>query len=191
MSGTAPFIAGLAIFFGAHLYSAFRSRGEASIEARIGRLPYRGAYAVVSFLGLALLIHGYADLRGAVPVWDPPLWTRHLALTLMAPAIVLFVAAECPTGKIKATLKHPMLVGVKIWAISHLAANGDAASIILFGAFLAFAVIDRIMVKRREAPPMPPATAKGDIIAVVVGAGLYLAIVFYGHEWLIGVPIMY
>lgn len=186
----ALFIAGLAIFFGAHFFSAFRRRGEGALDQTIGPKAYRGLFAVVSFLGLGLMIYGFGEVRGTIPVWDPPDWTRHVVLLLMLPALILLVAAECPPGYIRRATKHPMLAGIKIWAFSHLLANGDLASILMFGAFLAFAVIDRIAVKKRS-QEMAAAQAKGDVIAVVVGLALYVVIAFYAHEWLIGVPVVY
>lgn len=190
MDPTVTFGLGMAVFFGAHGFAAFRSRGPGSMPERLGAIPYRAGFAAVSLLGLVLLIYGYGDLRGAAPVFYPPDWTRHVPLALMAPALILFVAAEAPMGHIKRIVKHPMLAGTKLWAFSHLVANGDLASVILFGAFLAFAVVDRIVVKRREASPGKPATIKGDIVAVVLGLGFYVAIVVWAHEAIIGVPVV-
>jgi len=183
---------GMAIFFGAHLFAAFRPRGAGDLRVRMGESVYRAAFSVVSIAGLALLIVGYGDVRGAPSLWFPPEWARHIPMALMLPAMIFFVAAEAPMGRIKRAAKHPMLAGVKLWAFGHLAANGDLPSVILFGAFLAYAVLDRIVVKRRAAPSQPtPVTAKGDVIAVVGGIGLYLVIVLWAHTALIGVPVIY
>jgi len=191
MQPTVTFGLGLAVFFGAHLFAAFRPRGASSLPERMGRNAYRGAFSVISLAGLVLLILGYDDLRGYAPVWRPDLWTRHIPMALMAPAMILFVAAEAPAGRIKRAVKHPMLAGVKLWAIGHLAANGDLPSILLFGAFLAFAIVDIIVVKRRDTGQSEAAISpRGDVIAVVGGVILYLAFLFYLHEALIGVPVL-
>ena len=187
MSDTILFAIGMAVFFGAHLFAAFRPR---DLPERMGRNRYRGLFSLVSIAGLVLLIVGYAGVRNLWPVWDPPLWTRHIPMLLMIPAMILFVAAELPTGRIKRTAKHPMLAGVKLWAAGHLVANGDLASIVLFGAFLAYAVLDRIVVKRRDAPPPAAVSTRSDVIAVVAGLALYLLIVFWAHAALIGVPVI-
>ncbi len=123
-------------------------------------------------------------------MWYPPHWTRHIVEVLMWPASIAVVAAYIP-GNIKRVLKHPMLVGVKTWAVAHLCANGDLGGIILFGAVLAWAVYDRITLKRRSdtgAPPIPVGALTNDIIAVVVGTILYLALGFLFHPAVIGVP---
>ena len=120
-----------------------------------GEGPDKGLDPLVSLLGVVLIAVGFGRYRAAgyIPVWDPPTWTRHLALLLVWFAFVSVAAAYLP-GRIKARLKHPMLTGVKIWALAHLLANGDLGSILLFGAILVWAVLARISAKRRdEGPP--------------------------------------
>ena len=122
-------------------------------------------------------------------LWVPPLWTRHLAVGLMWPAIIALVAAYVPS-RIHTMLKHPMLVAIKIWALAHLLANGDLAALVLFGSFLAFAVYDRISVKKRHA--LGPIGAKtgpwyNDLIVLGVGTALYLVILLWAHQLVIGV----
>lgn len=187
MTDATLFAIGMALFFAAHLFAAFRPR---DLPERMGRSRYRGLFSLVSIAGLVLLIVGYGGVANLWPVWDPPLWTRHVPMLLMIPAMILFVAAELPAGRIKRAAKHPMLAGVKLWAAGHLVANGDLASILLFGAFLAFAVVDRIVVKRREAPPPAAVSTRSDVIAVVGGLALYALIVFWAHAALIGVPVI-
>lgn len=191
MGSLSYLVVGLALFFGAHLFSTFRSRQPGNIVERIGFGRYMGLYSLVSLAGLVLIVIGYANLRNLIPIWDPPLWTRHIPLTLMLPSTILLIAAYAPAGYIKAFIKHPMLAGVKIWAFAHLCANGDLASILLFGAFLAFGVIDRIVVKRRGDPMEGKSPSPlGDTIAVVGGVAAYGAIAFWAHPTLIGVPVM-
>jgi uncharacterized membrane protein len=184
-------IVGLIVFLGAHVFVSRRGEREALI-ARIGRGPYLGLFSLVSIVGLVLLGFGFARYRaeGIIPIWYPPAWTRHIVVVLMWPASVAVVAAYIP-GDIKRVLKHPMLVGVKIWAFAHLCANGDLGGIILFGSVLAWAVYDRITLKRRAdsgAPPIPVGGRRNDIIAIIVGTILYLALGLVFHPVVIGVP---
>jgi len=188
-------VLGLVIFLGTHSFSMARERRIALI-GRIGEGPYKGLYSLLSLAGVVLISIGYGQYRasGYVPVWDPPVWTRHLALLLVLIAFICFVAAYLP-GHIKAGLKHPMLAGVKIWAFAHLIANGDLGSILLFGSFLAWAVLARISAKRRDVAAQHGGTAapagwRNDILAVVIGTVIYLAFVFWLHPLLIGVSVL-
>jgi uncharacterized membrane protein len=188
-------ILGLVIFLGTHSFSMARG-SRAALIAKIGEGPYKGLYSLVSLGGIVLIVIGYGQYRagGYIPVWDPPVWTRHLALLLVWIAFILFYAAYAP-GHIKARLKHPMLAGVKIWAFAHLLANGDLGSILLFGSILVWAVLARISVKRRDVAAQHGGTAapagwRNDVLAVVVGTAIYLAFVFWLHPWLIGVPVL-
>ena len=111
----------------------------------------------------------------------------------MLPSLILLAASQLPTGAIKKAVKHPMLVAVKLWAFGHLLANGELNSVILFGSFLAYAVIDRIAVKKRgDNGPARDAAASvmSDVGAVVIGGGLYVAILIWLHPILFGVAIM-
>jgi len=189
--GLAVEILGLILFLGAHVFVSRRGEREALIS-RIGRGPYLGLFSLVSIVGLLLIGFGFARYRaeGLIPVWYPPSWTRQIVVALMWPASIAVVAAYIP-GDIKRVLKHPMLVGVKIWAFAHLCANGDLGGIILFGSVLAWAVYDRITLKRRSdpgAPPIPAGGRRNDIIAIIVGTILYLALGFVFHPIVVGLP---
>ena len=185
-------ILGLALFLGSHTFTTFR-QPRAAMIARLGEGGYKVAYSGVALLGFVLIAYGFGAYRagGYIPVWEPPTTLRHVALLLMWPAFIALVAAYSP-GAIKRRLKHPMLVAVKIWALAHLLANGDLGSILLFGSFLAWAVYDRIAVKKRELTEpkaVEPGSARGDIVAVVLGTALYVAMMFL-HPLLIGVKVM-
>ena len=188
----AAFLGGLAIFFATHYFTAFRLRTEGGLAQRMGRGPYMGLYSVVTLVGFVLMVWGFANLKPWIPIWTPPVWTRHIAMLLMLPATVLIVAAYLPTGFIKRAVRHPMLAAVKLWAFAHLIANGDLASIILFGAFLIYGVVDRIAVKRRGDVGAANATPNiiGDFLALGIGGGLYAAIIYYLHPLLFGVPVI-
>jgi len=187
-------VAGLFLFFGAHLFSAFRSRAPGKdLRQRLGYAPYMGLYSLFAIAGFVLIIIGYDQARWAGSLYFPPVWGRHVTMALMLPAMIALAAAYLPAGRIKKALKHPMLVAVKLWALGHLIANGEWNSVLLFTSFLAYAVIDRIAVKKRGDNGPDPATAPsalGDIGALVIGIGAYLVFVFHLHEWLIGVPVV-
>lgn len=189
--GLAVEILGLVIFLGAHVFVTMRDH-RAALIARIGEWPYRGLFSLVSIVGIVLIGYGFASYRnaGLIVIWNPPGWTHHIVEALMWPASIMIVAAYIP-GNIKRVLKHPMLVGVKTWAFAHLCANGDLGGIILFGAVLAWAVFDRITLKRRSdpgAPPIPVGGGRNDIIAIIVGTIVYLALGVVFHPLVIGLP---
>ena len=186
-------IFGLVLFLGTHLVTT-RRKLRATLIARMGEGPYKIVYALAVATGLVLIVWGFASYRqtGWVDVWYPPVWTRHLALLLVWPAFVFVAAAYLP-GRIKTTLKHPMLVGVKLWAVAHLLANGDLGSILLFGSFLAWAVYDRISLKRR--PDAAPSAAiaqsgwRNDVIAIAIGTLAWFVVARWLHTLLIGVQV--
>ncbi|MGY4288312.1 putative membrane protein [Bradyrhizobium sp. LM2.7] len=182
-----------AVFCAACVHHQTR-RAQAQAIARLGEGTYKILYALVSLAGLALIIWGFAHYRatGWIDVWYPPKAMKHITIALMLPAVILVVASYL-RGRIYATLKHPMLAGIKLWAVAHLLANGDLGSIILFGSFLGWAVYDRISLKYRTdagAPPIPVGGVTNDLIAVAVGVVAYLALAFAFHPVVIGVPVM-
>jgi len=187
-------IVGLALFLGCHLLPVF-SRGRATIRARLGEGAFKGLFSLVSAVGLVLIVIGFAAAReaGSPVVWTPPAAMRHITMLIMLPVFIFLIAAYVP-GHIKAALKHPMLVAVKLWALAHLLTNGDLAGIVLFGSFLAWAVIDRISVKRRApaagAGALAPAAWRNDALAIAGGLAVYAAFVMGLHLMLIGVPIL-
>jgi uncharacterized membrane protein len=183
-------IAGLVLFLGAHTFTTMREARNAAI-ARIGEGPYKGLYSLASAVGLVLIVWGFGRYRsgGYVPVWDPPSWLHPVALILMWVSFVALVAAYAPAGRIKGMLRHPMLVGVKAWALAHLLVNGDLGSLLLFAAFLAWAVYDRIALKRRGDAGAPASGfTAGDAISLVLGSAAYAAM-FWLHPPVFGVPI--
>lgn len=184
-------ILGLVLFLGVHAFTMRRTSRDALV-ARLGDARYKLAYTVVSGIGLVLIIYGFGLYRrtGWVDVWTPPVWTRHLALLLVWPAFVCFVAAYVPS-RIRTALKHPMLAGVKLWATAHLLANGDLGSILLFGSFLAWAVAARISLKRRPGATIPPAPASpvGDVAVIVVGTAAWFIFARWLHPMWIGVAV--
>src|SRR6266508_1220536 len=190
--GLVVLVSGLVLFLGPHAFVSMRAQ-RASLIGRYGEGTYKVLFSFIALVGLTLIGVGFARYRafGWIDVWYPLTWTRHLAIALMWPAVVLVVAAYIP-GHIKRTTKHPMLAGVKLWAFAHLIANGDVGSIVLFGSILVWAVFDRISLKHRTdpgAPPMPVGGLTNDLLAVIVGTIVYLALAFVFHPAIIGVPV--
>lgn len=186
------FFGGLVLFFGTHVFSAYRNRSGDGLPDIIGRGPYMALYSLLSGVGLVALIWGYAMIKPWIYLGTPPSWMKHITMALMLPAIILIVAAYVPTGFIKKAVKHPMLTAVKLWALAHLLVNWDVGSLILFGSFLVFGVIDRIAVKRRGDVGAANATPNvlGDLISIAVGAALYGLLVYQLHAILFGVSIL-
>jgi uncharacterized membrane protein len=186
-------ILGLVLFLGVHSVSIVSADGRNRLVKQMGEGPWKGLYSLVSLAGFVLIVVGYSAARQApVLLYTLPNGFRHLAAVLMLPVFVLLLAAYLP-GRIKTATKHPMLLAVKLWALAHLLANGTLADVLLFGGFLAWAVVDRISVKRRTAAgqlragPVLPGSKANDAIALVGGLGLYVLFVVWAHAWLIGV----
>ena len=180
-------ILGLVLFFGIHavriVAGPFR---DAQVAASPGR--WKGLYSLIAAAGLGLIIWGWMQYRLMAPqLYDPPVWGRHLAMALVLPAFILLAGANGPVGRIKATVRHPMLIGVILWSIAHLLANGDQASVMLFGAFLAFGVIDLISVLGRREPAPVATKPMADLIMVVAGTVLYALFVMFLHRVFFGV----
>ena len=184
-------VLGLVVLLGAHVFVTFRG-ARADVIEKLGLNGYRALFALVSVVGLALIVWGYGQYRAhdLIQVWSPPAFMRHLTEGLMLFAVIFFTAAFIPSH-IKAKAKHPMLAGVKAWALAHLLSNGDLGSILLFGAFLAWGVYARIAAKRRgdAGTATAPAGWTNDIIVVVLGIVIYLALGYAFHPMVIGVPV--
>jgi uncharacterized membrane protein len=184
---------GLAIFLGVHLVPA-SSKLHGRLEAAIGEGPYKGLFSLASLIGLGLVIWGYALARAEGPalLYEPPIWLRHVTMLLMLPVFVLALAAYLP-GRISAAVHHPLITAVKTWAFAHLLSNGDTASALLFASFLAWGIVARISLKRREAAGLVRVRTgplRNDLIALVAGLAIYAAFVARLHAWLIGVPLI-
>lgn len=179
---------GLALFLGMHSTAIVGLRDPA--VDKLGEGVWKGLYSLVSIVGIVLIGLGYAQARAnPVFVYFPPVWARHLVLLLMVPVFPMLFAAYLP-GRIQRTLKHPMLVATKLWALVHLMANGTACDLGLFGGILAWAVIDRISLGRRATVREIAHAPEGpfnDAIAVVGGLVTYGVFLMWGHAWLIGV----
>ena len=186
-------IAGLIIFLGLHSVRIVADGWRSRKLAQWGEGAWKGVYSVLSIAGFALIVWGYGQARlQTVVLWVPPVATRHIAATLMLLAMILLVAAYVPGNAIKAKLHHPMILGVKTWALAHLLANGNLADVLLFGSFLAWAVVDFISSRKRDRAAgtvYPAGKTLPTVITVVLGLVVYGAFVLVLHKWLIGVPV--
>ncbi|HVK54577.1 MAG TPA: NnrU family protein [Burkholderiales bacterium] len=184
-------ILGLLIFLGAHSVRIVAEDWRSARIASLGLNPWKGIYSLISLVGFVLIVWGYGGTRvDPIVIWNPPIWTRHLAALLTVPAIILVVAAYIPGNHIKAAIGHPMLLGVKIWALAHLISNGRLGDILLFGAFLVWAILDFRTSRRRDRATgvrYPAGTPARDAIAVMVGLLVWGLLAGFLHEWLIGV----
>jgi uncharacterized membrane protein len=183
-------ILGLVIFLGIHSVRIVGETWRSGMIRRLGDGPWKGVYSLVSGVGLVLIVWGYGLSRlDPVILWEPPLWTRHLAILLNLLAFILFAAFLLPAGKIKARLGHPMLLSVKVWAVAHLLANGTLADVVLFGSFLVWAILDFRAARQRDrvagtirvaGPP------RNDVLVVIVGAVIWAALLWRVHAWITG-----
>jgi uncharacterized membrane protein len=181
-------IFGLLLFLGIHSISIFALDKRDQLAAK-SPLGWKAVYSVISIVGLILIVQGYAAARlNPTFVYITPFWLRHLSALLMLPMFILFLAPYFP-GRISRATKHPQLIAVKLWAMSHLLVNGTVADLFLFGGFLAWAVVDRISMKKRTARPLPglPTSSRNDVIIIVLGLVLYAVFAVYLHQILIGV----
>ena len=184
-------VLGLLVFLGSHSVRIFAEPWRERTIARIGEGPWKAGYSVVSLIGLVLIVWGYAMTRGdPIVLWDPPVWMRHVAVTLNLIAAILFAAYLVPAGRMKARLGHPMLLSVKVWAFAHLIANGTLGDVLLFGSFLAWAVADFAANRRRDRARGTVRVAgpvRNDVIALVVGLVIWGALLTRVHAWITGV----
>jgi uncharacterized membrane protein len=184
-------VIGLAIFLGIHSISIATPELRAGAVAAMGTKRWQGVYSLVSAVGFGLILYGFHLARQApVVIYEPPAWTRQVALVLMLPVFPLVLAAYFP-GRIKNALKHPMLAATMLWSVAHLLANGMLADVILFGLFLVWAILDRLSFERRP-PQVIRAAPQGrfnDLIAIIVGLAIYVLFILWAHLWLFGVSL--
>ena len=184
-------ILGLILCLGPHSVRIVAEPWRTQMLQRLGEKPWKGLYSLVSLIGFALIIWGYGLARyNPVVLWQPPVAMRHIASLLTLASFILLTAAYVPGNSIKARLRHPMILGVKLWAFAHLLANGMAADLVLFGAFLLWAVLDYRAARERDRE-QSISYGQGklvpSIVAVVIGTLLWAAFAFWLHRWWIGV----
>ena len=184
-------ILGLALFLGIHSTRIIADDWRIRAMARIGEKPWKGLFALLSVVGFVLIVWGFGLARQQpVQLWAPPRSMRHLAALLTLVAFVLLAAAYVPRNAIKARLHHPMVLGVKVWALAHLLSNGNVAHVLLFGSFLVWAVFSFRAARQRDRAAhtvYPAGTMTGTVTAVLVGIAAWAVFAFWAHGLLIGV----
>lgn len=189
-------IAGLVIFLGVHALRVWGEGLRSTLLLRLGPLGFKALYSVASLGGLYVLITGYAQARlNPVQLWTPPHGMAHATVALMWISMVLVLAAEIPRNAIKARLRHPTVLGVKVWALSHMLANGTLHDLLLFGGFLVWAVLsfraarqrDRAARAAGEMTEAPPTSRAATLLTLVAGTAAWVAFILVVHLWLIGV----
>lgn len=184
-------ILGLILFLGTHSVRIVADDWRTRTRARLGEQTFKGIYSVLSLIGFGLIVWGFGMARDTpVFLWQPPAAMRHIAALLNVLAFVLLAAAQVPGNAIKARLHHPMVLGVKTWAFAHLVSNGNLAHVVLFGAFLAWAVVDYISARRRDRVQgiqYPPGKASATVVTVVAGVLVALVFALWLHGLLIGI----
>jgi uncharacterized membrane protein len=184
-------VLGLILFLGSHSVRIFAEDWRAKRVAALGLNPYKGVYSLVAIAGFVLLIYGYGQARmDPVVLYSPPLWLGHLGSLLTIPAFVLLAAAYVKGNRIKAAVGHPMVAGVKVWAFAHLLANGTLADVVLFGAFLVWAVLDFRSARQRDRVALsrlPRGSTMRDLVTVAAGVVAWAAFAFWLHAAWIGV----
>ena len=187
----AVLIVGLIIFLSVHSVRIFADDWRTAEISKVGSKVWKGGYTLLSLIGLVLIVYGYGLARQSpVVLYTTPAWTRHSAALLTLGAFVMIAAAYVPETHIKARIRHPMVAGVKVWAVAHLLANGTLADVVLFGSFLAWAILNYSAALRRDrvanvgyvVGPM-----SRDVTAVAIGAVAWVVFTFWLHGWLIGV----
>jgi len=189
-------IAGLVIFLGIHALRVWGEGLRSALLQRLGPLGFKGVYSIASLAGFYLLVVGYGQARlEPVQLWTPAPGMAHAAVALMWVSMVMLAAAEIPRNAIKARLRHPMVLGVKVWALAHILANGTLHDVLLFGGFLVWAVLsfraarqrDRAALAAGEASDTPSVSGAATIGAVLAGTVVWAAFILVAHVWLIGV----
>ena len=184
-------VIGLLIFLGVHSLRIFADGWRTRMIARVGMNGWKGLFALVSIVGFVLIVWGFGLARQQpVLLYAPPLWLKHLNALFTLVAFVLFVAAYVPRNHAKAAIGHPMLAGVKLWAFGHLLATGFVHDVVLFGAFLLWAVVDFVVSRRRDrlaVTTYPAGTLAGDALTLVIGLGAWAIFALWLHARWIGV----
>ena len=189
-------IAGLVIFLGIHALRVWGEGVRSALLSRLGPLGFKGVYSIASLAGFYLLIVGYGQARlEPVQLWTPPPGMGHATVALMWVSMVLLASSGIPRNAIKARLRHPMVLGVKVWALSHILANGTLHDVLLFGGFLVWAVLsfraarqrDRAALEAGEWAETPPVSGAATAGTVLAGTAAWAAFILVVHVWLIGV----
>lgn len=180
-------ITGIIILIGIHLLPSFPALRDKFVN-RLGILPYKGIFSLIALTGLLFVIYGKVSAE-IIPVWEPPEWSRHIPLSFMPISIILVLAAYFPSN-IKRFTPHPMLWGVSIWSVSHLAANGDLATLILFGGIGIFALFDIWSANNRGSKKSEVVLSPVKDVIVIVSGLVFYSIILVFHEHITGMSVI-
>lgn len=190
-------ILGLVVFLGMHSIRIFADNTRTQLIEKYSDGMWKGAYSLISLLGLVLIIYGYGQTRiDPLYLWHPPLFTRHIATLLMLFSFVLLAAVYVPANAIKARVGHPMLLGIVVWALAHILANGRLGDVVLFASFLIWAKVDFIVCVRRDKqsrlreadnPTVVNTSVLATVATVVIGLLAFSIFALWLHLKLIGV----
>jgi uncharacterized membrane protein len=183
-------IIGLIIFLGSHSCRIFAEPWRNHMIDRLGEVKWKGLYTIISIIGLVLVVIGYGQARQTpVVLWQPATYLTHIAILLNLVAFIFLAGSSPSNNAIRLKLKHPMILGVKVWALAHLLANGTLVDLILFGSFLLWAVLDFRSARKRpiHMPEKVIVSTKATIVVIVSGVVIWAAFIFGLHQYLIGV----
>ena len=183
-------IIGLIIFLGSHSCRIFAEPWRNHMIDRLGEVKWKGLYTIISIIGLVLVVIGYGQARQTpVVLWQPATYLTHIAILLNLVAFIFLAGSSPSNNAIRLKLKHPMILGVKVWALAHLLANGTLVDLILFGSFLLWAVLDFRSARKRPIlmPEKAVVSTKATVIMIVSGIVIWAAFIFGLHQYLIGV----
>ncbi|TNC91506.1 NnrU family protein [Thalassolituus sp.] len=184
-------LAGILLFVGGHSINLVAPKFRLNMIERLGLNPWKGIYSVVAGIGLACLIFGYGEARAeGYWLWNPPLWTKHLATLLIFVAVLFLTASHVPGNRLQVAVGHPMYLGIKIWAFAHLLANGTVQDLLLFGSLLIWGVFGFTVSRRRDRQAGITREYQGlsrDVITLVISVLVWAGITFWLHQLLIGV----
>ena len=184
------FIIGIILFLGSHSVRIFADPWRTRMIHQLGEKKWKRLYALFSLFSFILLVIGYSQARqDTIIIWQPPIFLTHLTVLLNLFTFILLASSAPNNNAIRLKLKHPMILGVKVWAIAHLLANGSLVDLILFGSFLIWAVLDFRSARNRPSSveETPVISLKATLITIFFGVAVWLAFIFGLHQWLIGV----
>ncbi len=175
---------GLALWWLGHAFKRVAPGARRDLTAALGEKPAKGIVGIVLIAAVVLLVKGY-EQTALTPIYTPIAGIGHLNNLLML--VALFVAGiGIAGGRLSARIRHPMLLGLIIWAVAHLLVNGDLASIVLFGGLGLWAVAQIWLINQHEGPwerPMPGDAVRDWKLALVT---LFLFAFIAGIHWLFG-----
>ena len=186
----ALFLIGLIIFLGSHSCRIFAESWRNQMIDRIGEVKWKGLYTIISLIGFVIMVIGYGQARqSTVVLWQPNSFLIYIALALNLIAFIFLAGSSPSNNAIRLKLKHPMILGVKVWALAHLISNGTLVDLILFGAFLIWAVLDFRSARKRpiHIAEQAQVSTKATAITIAIGVILWVAFIFGLHQYLIGV----